>query len=165
MEYEAFKFSLRFIFLAWQELQKKDQAIDALVVGCRTCQTLQCDFTVGYGGSPDENGESTLDALIFDGLISINIFIISKMTNTFFRATMNMGAVGGIRKVKDAIGVARRVLENTQHSFLVGSLASDFAHNLGFPSESLDTNYSTGLYETWKQQNCQPNFWTVSIRA
>lgn len=78
---------------------------------------------------------------------------------------MNMGAVGGIRNVKDAIGVARRVLENTQHSFLVGSLASDFAHNLGFPSESLDTNYSTGLYETWKQENCQPNFWTVSIRA
>lgn len=32
------------------------------------CEETQCDFTVGYGGSPDENGETTLDALIFDGL-------------------------------------------------------------------------------------------------
>ncbi|CAG9772145.1 unnamed protein product [Ceutorhynchus assimilis] len=126
---------------AWQELKKTGKSVSALVEGCRTCQSLQCDFTVGYGGSPDENGESTLDAMIFDG------------------NTMDMGAVGGIRQVKDAIGVARKVLENTQHSLLVGSLAADFAHKLGFPEESLATKYSTNLYETWKKENCQPNFW------
>lgn len=76
---------------------------------------------------------------------------------------MNMGAVGGLRNVKDAIGVARKVLENTEHSFLVGSLASDFAHQLGFTNESLETNYSIGLYEDWKNADCQPNFWKVSI--
>lgn len=74
-----------------------------------------------------------------------------------------MGAVGGLRNVKDAIGVARKVLENTEHSFLVGSLASDFAHQLGFANESLATNYSIGLYEDWKNANCQPNFWIVSF--
>ncbi|KAL1505243.1 hypothetical protein ABEB36_004850 [Hypothenemus hampei] len=126
---------------AWTKLQEQDKSLDALEEGCRTCQNLQCDFTVGYGGSPDENGESTLDALIFDG------------------STINMGAVGGIRNVKDAIGVARKVLDNTQHSFLVGSLASDFAKNLGFPLETLETNYSTTLYNTWKDNKCQPNFW------
>lgn len=37
---------------------------------------------------------------------------------------MNVGAVGSMRNIKNAIGVARRVLENTQHTFLVGSGAT-----------------------------------------
>lgn len=31
------------------------------------CELMQCDFSVGYGGSPDSTGETTLDALIMDG--------------------------------------------------------------------------------------------------
>lgn len=41
--------------------------MDAVEVGCSTCERMQCDGTVGYGGSPDENGETTLDAMIMDG--------------------------------------------------------------------------------------------------
>ncbi|XP_060532214.1 N(4)-(Beta-N-acetylglucosaminyl)-L-asparaginase-like [Cylas formicarius] len=126
---------------AWLTLQDAHNAIDALEQGCRTCQNLQCDFTVGFGGSPDENGETTLDALIFDG------------------NDMNMGGVGNLRNIKDAIGVARKVLENTEHSFLVGDLASTFATSLGFYPESLQTNYSLDLWQSWKNNNCQPNFW------
>lgn len=54
-------------FVALAAIQKNNNAIDALTLGCSTCEELQCDGTVGYGGSPDENGETTLDALIFDG--------------------------------------------------------------------------------------------------
>jgi hypothetical protein len=36
--------------------------------GCSECERLQCDLTVGYGGSPDEEGQTTLDSLIFDGV-------------------------------------------------------------------------------------------------
>lgn len=39
------------------------------MAGCTICEKEQCDGTVGYGGSPDENGETTLDALIIDGLV------------------------------------------------------------------------------------------------
>lgn len=28
---------------------------------------MQCRKTVGFGGSPDESGETTLDAMIMDG--------------------------------------------------------------------------------------------------
>ncbi len=42
-------------------------AIDAVEVGCTTCERLQCDGTVGFGGNPDEHGETTLDAMIMDG--------------------------------------------------------------------------------------------------
>jgi len=41
--------------------------LDAVEIGCTTCEQEQCDGTVGYGGSPDENGETTLDAMIMNG--------------------------------------------------------------------------------------------------
>ncbi|XP_023014191.1 N(4)-(Beta-N-acetylglucosaminyl)-L-asparaginase [Leptinotarsa decemlineata] len=131
---------------AWQVLQEgevnnQDSALDALTAGCKTCQDEQCDTTVGYGGSPDENGETTLDAIVFDG------------------DSMDMGAVGGIRRIKNVISVARHVLENTEHSFLVGSLATDFATKFGFPDESLQTNFSLDQWRNWKENKCQPNFW------
>ena len=36
--------------------------------GCAACESAQCDHTVGYGGSPDEMGATTLDAMIMDGV-------------------------------------------------------------------------------------------------
>lgn len=37
--------------------------------GISQCERDQCDGTVGYGGDPDEDGETTLDALIIDGYV------------------------------------------------------------------------------------------------
>lgn len=74
---------------------------------------------------------------------------------------MDIGAVGGIRNVKDAISVARKVMENTRHSLLGGSLASDFAVQMGFKKESLQTNKSRDMWQKWKSNGCQPNFWEV----
>ncbi|KAJ3660044.1 hypothetical protein Zmor_011700 [Zophobas morio] len=126
----------------WSAMQQTSiSAIDAVSLAGTTCEDYQCDNSVGYGGSPDENGETTLDAMIFDG------------------ATINMGAVGGIRRIKSAIKVARHVLENTKHSFLVGDLATEFAKGFNFDEESLSTNYSVQLWKDWKSNNCQPNFW------
>ena len=31
------------------------------------CQSQRCDGSIGYGGSPDETGETTLDAMIMNG--------------------------------------------------------------------------------------------------
>ena len=36
------------------------------------------------------------------------------------RTTHNVGAVGGLRRIKQAISVARKVLDNTDHTMLVG---------------------------------------------
>lgn len=63
---------MQFLFspniLAWEILQSLDQtAVDAIVGGCAACELEQCDGTVGYGGSPDENADVALDALIIDG--------------------------------------------------------------------------------------------------
>ncbi|XP_045480502.1 N(4)-(Beta-N-acetylglucosaminyl)-L-asparaginase-like [Harmonia axyridis] len=126
---------------AWEVLLKGGSSIDALTTGCTVCEVNQCDFTVGFGGSPDENGETTLDAMIFDG------------------TKINMGAVGALRRIKNAIGVARDVLEYSEHSILVGELATQFAKELGYKEESLTTKHSKDMYDGWKGSSCQPNFW------
>ncbi|XP_063776740.1 N(4)-(beta-N-acetylglucosaminyl)-L-asparaginase isoform X2 [Pseudophryne corroboree] len=125
---------------AWQRLASGGSALDAVEKGCAQCEIDQCDGTVGYGGSPDESGETTLDAMIMNG------------------NTMEAGAVANLRRIKNAIGVARAVMEHTKHTFLVGESASLFAESMGFVCEDLTSNRSLSIYTKWLNQNCQPNF-------
>lgn len=76
---------------AYNVKQQGGSTLDALERGLGYCEIHQCDGTVGFGGSPDENGETTLDAMIMDG------------------SSMNVGSVAGLRRIKNAIGVARKV--------------------------------------------------------
>ncbi|KAI1826780.1 asparaginase [Xylaria intraflava] len=121
-------------------LEPNTSALDAVEFGCKTCEANQCDGTVGYGGSPDENCETTLDAMIMDG------------------TTMKSGSVAALRRIKNAIGVARAVLEHTTHTMLAGDLATDFAISNGFMPENLTTADSAALCAEWKAGGCQPNY-------
>ena len=67
------------------------------------------------------------------------VFLILVLINS---ETHDVGAVGCLRGVKSAISVARSVMEHTSHTLLVGSLATDFAQDMGFTVESLQTNKS-----------------------
>ncbi|XP_075217277.1 N(4)-(Beta-N-acetylglucosaminyl)-L-asparaginase-like isoform X2 [Lycorma delicatula] len=129
------------MYQAWNYLIANKSAIDAVEAGCTTCEMEQCKRTVGFGGSPDENGETTLDAMIIDG------------------SNLNVGAVAGLRFIKNAVSVARKVLDNTKHTLLSGNLATEFGLNMGFMPESLSTDESTAMWENWKKNSCQPNFW------
>ena len=75
-----------YIWTAWQVLQVEGKdKIDALVAGCQLCQEQQCDGTVGYGGSPDETGETTLDAMIMNGYCyNFMWFILFKQSHMCF---------------------------------------------------------------------------------
>lgn len=75
---------------------------------------------------------------------------------------MNVGAVAALRNIKDAIAVARHVLENTKHTLLAGDQAAEFAVMMGFKKESLATKQSKKMWKDWRYQKCQPNFWTVN---
>lgn len=75
------------------------------------------------------------------------------------RETHAVGAVGCLRRVKNAVGVARKIMEHTRHTLLVGELATDFAIKMGFKEENLTTNVSAKMNADWKLANCQPNFW------
>ncbi|CAI5479725.1 unnamed protein product [Closterium sp. Yama58-4] len=127
---------------AWEVLRRGGSALDAVVEGCNVCEVLQCDGSVGYGGSPDEKGETTLDAMVMDG------------------DSMDVGAVAGLRRVKAAVRAAYLVLLHTYHSLLVGDAATDFALEMGLPGpENLSTNRSLAIWRQWKAASCQPNYW------
>ncbi|KAK7075228.1 hypothetical protein SK128_013115 [Halocaridina rubra] len=127
---------------AWQILSVENgSALEAVEKGCTVCETLQCDGSVGFGGSPDETGETTLDAMIMDG------------------TTHDVGAVADLRRVKSAISVARMVMEHTTHTLLAGDQATEFALAMGFEEENLTTNVSQGIHDNWLNNSCQPNFW------
>ncbi|XP_077466431.1 N(4)-(beta-N-acetylglucosaminyl)-L-asparaginase [Stigmatopora argus] len=125
---------------AWATLQAGGSVLDAVEKGCDRCQEEQCDGSVGYGGSPDETGETTLDALIMDG------------------NTMEVGAVADLKRIKNAIGVARAIMEHTEHSMLVGESATLFAENMGFVTEDLTTVKSLDMFTQWLKGSCQPNY-------
>ena len=94
---------------------------DALVEGLAVCEREQCDGSVGYGGSPDEGGETTLEGLVMDG------------------TTMDVRAVADLRGVRDAASAARRVMQHCTHIILAGSRAGDFAEEMGLERRSLET--------------------------
>lgn len=125
---------------AYLSLLQGTLALDAVQLGCATCERNRCDTTVGYGGSPDEQCETTLDALLMDG------------------TTLAVGAVAGLRRVRNAVGVARAVLQHTRHSLLVGDLATQFAVENGFMEEDLSTPESKAQCQEWRRRACQPNF-------
>ncbi|KAL4229853.1 hypothetical protein ACF0H5_010245 [Mactra antiquata] len=127
---------------AWDTIiMKKGTSVDAVEAGCTECEVQQCDGTVGWGGDPDENGETTLDAMIMDGI------------------THDVGAVGALRRVKTAISVARAVMERTTHTLLVGDQATEFAAQMGFHTGDIHSNKSIEIYKQWRLNNCQPNYW------
>lgn len=85
--------------------------------------------------------------------------------NLSYRKTMNVGAVGALRRIKNAISVARHVLEHTKHSLLVGELATQFAVHMGFHEENLATETSKIMWKKWfNDDHCQPNFWMVRYK-
>ncbi|ETN02241.1 hypothetical protein PPTG_16492 [Phytophthora nicotianae INRA-310] len=127
-------------FQALQRPGGRSRALDAITRGCNRCEVDQCDFTVGYGGSPDSSGETTLDAMILDG------------------STMEMGAVAQLRRIKPAIKVARAVMEHSSHSILAGDGALAFAKMMGFEETPLDTPRSREIHQDWLNNKCQPNY-------
>jgi len=58
---------------------------------------------------------------------------IARMDACIMDSDLNVGAVIQIDDVKNPIQVARKVLELSVHSVLMGELASDFARHQGFP--------------------------------
>ncbi|KAK1285248.1 putative isoaspartyl peptidase/L-asparaginase 3 [Acorus calamus] len=133
---------------AWRAVDDGSSAVDAVVDGCSACEELRCDGTVGPGGSPDENGETTIDALLMNG------------------TTMEVGAVAAMRYVKDGIRAAKLVMDYTQHTLLVGEQASAFSISMGLAGPmNLSSPESIRKWVEWRANSCQPNFRKNVIHA
>ncbi|KAL3314769.1 hypothetical protein Ciccas_006612 [Cichlidogyrus casuarinus] len=125
---------------AFAALQSGMDSLDSVVEGCSVAEADLGIHTVGYGGSPDEGGNTTVDALVMDG------------------RNMEAGAVASMPYIKDAIKVAREVYRSTRHTLLVGEFATNFAASRGFQKTDLHSDWSRKSWNEWKDKSCQPNF-------
>ncbi|XP_020579231.1 probable isoaspartyl peptidase/L-asparaginase 3 isoform X3 [Phalaenopsis equestris] len=72
---------------------------------------------------------------------------------------MEVGAVAAMRFVKDGIKAAKLVMEHTEHTLIVGEMASIFAISMGLHGPSnLSSPESLEKWIRWKRNSCQPNF-------
>jgi N4-(beta-N-acetylglucosaminyl)-L-asparaginase len=127
--------------VAWEILAQGGSSLDAVEKGINDAELDPENTSVGFGGLPNEEGETTLDAVIMHG------------------PRHAAGAVGCLKRIKTPISVARKVLEKTKHTFLVGDDATKFAVKMGFKEENLSTEKSKKAWEAWKADPKRSQFW------
>ena len=119
---------------AWKILSKGGKALDAAEAGVRIIEDDPDNMSVGLGGLPDRDGIVTLDACIMDHL-------------------GNAGSVSFLQNIKNAVSVARKVMEETPHVMLSGEGAYQFALEQGFKHQDLLTEQSLRAWEEWKKES------------
>lgn len=119
---------------AWPILEQGGLAIDSVEMAINYVENLPDEYWVGFGGVPNEVDETTLDAMMM------------------WEPTHDVGAVGCMKRIKPAISVARKVMEQTQHSLIVGDDATRFAIRMGFTETSLTNVRSQTAWEKWKEK-------------
>lgn len=96
----------------WDILEKGGSSLDAVETAVRVLEDSPL-FNAGKGAVFNHEGAHELDASIMDG------------------ATRRAGAVAGLRRVKNPVVLARRVMERSPHVFLVAQGAEAFAREQG----------------------------------
>ena len=113
-------------------LKRGGDTLDAVVAVVTVVEDDPNDDSVGYGGLPNEEGEVELDASVMHG------------------PTHRAGAVAAVRRIKNASRLAKTVMENTNHTMIVGDGARRFAVAEGFEEMNLLTEHSRKIWLAWK---------------
>ncbi len=115
---------------AFAKLKARGSLIDAVEAGAMVPEADPNNHSVGYSGYPDRDGHVTLDAVIMDDAGGV-------------------GAVAALEDTVHAISVARRVMEKTPHTFIVGEGATRFARDEDFPKVNLLTPEAEKTWRDW----------------
>lgn len=97
-------------------------------------------FNAGRGSVFTKKGVQEMDAAIMDG------------------STLAAGAVTGVRNVRNPIELATEVMRNSNHVFLSGKGASDFAIKQGIKLEPDEYFFSQFRYDQWKAIRDSDNY-------
>jgi beta-aspartyl-peptidase (threonine type) len=98
----------------WSVLAGGGSALDAVETAVRILENDPV-FDAGTGAHLNRDGDVELDAGIMDG------------------RTLMAGAVAAVRRIANPITLARRVLSDSEHVFLVSTGAERFAEQMGIP--------------------------------
>jgi N4-(beta-N-acetylglucosaminyl)-L-asparaginase len=108
--------------------------LDAAIAGVNMVELDPNDMSVGLGGLPNEDGVVQLDASCMHG------------------PTKRAGAVGCLEDIATPSLVAKAVMDRTDHIFLVGAGAKQFALEMGFKEQNLLTEKSREAWLRWKSR-------------
>jgi beta-aspartyl-peptidase (threonine type) len=114
---------------AWEILAAGGTALDAVETATRVVEDNEADHSVGYAGYPNLLGEVELDASIMDG------------------NQRRVGAIGALKGYRHPVSVARAVMEQLPHTFLVGDGAARFAADIGMSTEDLLTEETRRIWK------------------
>lgn len=112
-------------------LERGGTALNAVKVACVVLEDNVL-FNAGRGSVFTKKGIQEMDAAIMDG------------------ATLDAGAISGVRNIRNPIILAVEVMQNSNHVFLSGQGATDFAIQQGIKLETDDYFYSQFRYDQWK---------------
>src|SRR5580704_1896651 len=115
-----------------QILKNGGDTLDAAVAAVTVVEDDPNDTSVGFGGLPNEDGETELDASVMHG------------------PTRRAGSVASVRRIKNVSLLAKTVMEKTNHVMIVGEGARRFAVDEGFIDQSLTTEKSRLAWLAWK---------------
>jgi len=96
----------------WSILSRGGPAIEAAETAIVTLEDNPI-FDAGIGSHLNRDGAPELDAILMEG------------------STLKAGAIAAVSRVRNPIRLARRVLERSEHMFLVGAGAEQFAREEG----------------------------------
>lgn len=97
-------------------------------------------FNAGRGSVFTKKGVQEMDAAIMDG------------------ATLRAGCVAGVRNIRNPIELATEVMEHSDHVFLSGKGANDFAIKQGIKLEPDEYFFSQFRYDQWKAMRDSDNY-------
>ncbi len=97
-------------------------------------------FNAGRGAVFTKKGIQEMDAAIMNG------------------ENLEAGAIAGVRNVRNPIELALEVMENSNHVFLSGKGAIDFAMKQGVKLEPDDYFFSQFRYDQWKEIRDSDNY-------
>jgi beta-aspartyl-peptidase (threonine type) len=113
-------------------LERGGTALDAVEAAVAAMEDHP-HFNAGKGSVFHRGGGHEFDAAIMDG------------------STQNAGSVGGVSRIKNAITLARRVMENTPHRLVVGKGAEDFAEEMGLVLEEDAYFFTERRHAQWQR--------------
>jgi beta-aspartyl-peptidase (threonine type) len=104
-------------------------------------------FNAGIGSCLNQDGIVEMDASLMEG------------------ATFHCGAVGAVRTVQNPILLAKAIMEEGRHVFLVGEGAERFAQEKGFPTVSQEALITERQRQRWRRAQAPGEPGTVGAVA
>jgi beta-aspartyl-peptidase (threonine type) len=120
-------------------LEKRGSAIEAVKAAVVSLEN-NILFNAGKGSVFGKDGAQEMDAAIMDG------------------NTLKAGAIAGVKNIRNPICLAEEIMNNSDHVFLSGDGAIEFAKKQGLKFEPDEYFFSRFRYDQWQKVRSSENY-------